>query len=173
MYTQPRPQVTLYTWVGENNEDRYYGDSNEIQYDFEYHYEEESKSEEKKETKEEKQPEVVEETITITSDLLSMTKDEFEAYLNSVNIASIESSESEEVCPSDKRINIVGEGIKDGQSINVTKTTSIDAVFVLEFKADNGEEGKFETLHVEEAPISLLASDARTGATAISFEEPK
>lgn len=74
---------------------------------------------------------------------------------------------------SDKGNNIAGSGIANGQSIEVTKTTSVDAVFVLEFKADNGEEGKFETLHVEEVPISLLASDARTGATAIAFEEPK
>lgn len=74
---------------------------------------------------------------------------------------------------SDKGVNIAGEGIPDGQSMNISKTTSPDAVFVLEFKADNGEEGIFETLHVEEAPISLLAADARTGATAIAFEEPK
>ena len=93
--------------------DRYYGDSYEIQYEFEYQYEEEVKSEEKKE---EKQPEVVEETVTITSDLLSMTKDEFEAYLNSVNIASIESSESEEVCPSDKITISNIEGIEAGKT---------------------------------------------------------
>ena len=73
----------------------------------------------------------------------------------------------------EKGINMAGDGIPNGQSMNITKTTSIDAVFVLEFEADNGEEGKFETLHVEEAPISLLSADARTGATAISFEEPK
>ena len=96
--------------------DRYYGDSYEIQYDFEYQYEEEVKPEEKIETKEEKQPEVVEETITISSDLLSMTKDEFEAYLNSVNITSIESSESEEVCPSDKITISNIEGIEAGKT---------------------------------------------------------
>ena len=74
---------------------------------------------------------------------------------------------------SDKGINIAGNGLANGQSVNITKTTSPDATFILEFKADNGEEGKFETLHVEEVSINLLAVDARTGATAISFEQPK
>lgn len=73
----------------------------------------------------------------------------------------------------DKGVNIAGDGVANGKSVNVTKQTTLDAVFVLEFKADNGENGKFETLHLEEAPICLLSEDARTGATAISFEEPK
>ena len=45
--------------------------------------------------------------------------------------------------------------------------------FVLEFTNADGYTGKFETLHAEEAPITLLAAeDAKTGATAIAFETP-
>ena len=92
--------------------DRYYVDSNETKYEFEYQYEEEVKPEEKQE---EKQPEVTEETITITSDLLSMTKEEFEAYLSSNNIASI-ASESEDACSSDKITISDIEGIEAGKT---------------------------------------------------------
>ncbi|MBR7081272.1 MAG: hypothetical protein IKI49_00975 [Oscillospiraceae bacterium] len=44
--------------------------------------------------------------------------------------------------------------------------------FVLEFTNADGYTGKFETLHAEEAPITLLAEDAKSGATAIAFETP-
>ncbi len=40
------------------------------------------------------------------------------------------------------------------------------------FKTEGGYEAKFETLHIEEAPITLLAQDALTGATPISFFAP-
>jgi len=40
------------------------------------------------------------------------------------------------------------------------------------FKTESGYEGRFETLHIEEAPITLLAQDAMTGATMISFTAP-
>ena len=101
-----------YTIIVKAIGDRYYADSNETKYEFEYQYEEEVKPEEKKE---EKQPEVVEETITITSDLLSMTKEEFEAYLSSNNITSV-ANESEEVCPSDKITISNIEGIEAGKT---------------------------------------------------------
>ena len=44
--------------------------------------------------------------------------------------------------------------------------------FVLEFTNEDGYTGKFETLHAEEVPITLLAEDALTGATAIEFKTP-
>ena len=44
--------------------------------------------------------------------------------------------------------------------------------FTLAFKTESGYEGKFETLSIETAPISLLAADAMTGPTMISFKAP-
>ena len=43
----------------------------------------------------------------------------------------------------------------------------------LSFKTESGREGAFETLHFETVPISLLAADAMTGATVISFKAPE
>ena len=40
------------------------------------------------------------------------------------------------------------------------------------FKTEGGYEGHFDTLHIEVAPITLLAADAMTGATMISFFAP-
>ena len=40
------------------------------------------------------------------------------------------------------------------------------------FKTEGGYEGQFATLHIEVAPITLLAADALTGATQISFFAP-
>lgn len=65
------------------------------------------------------------------------------------------------------------EGLVNGTSVQVTITSDMDKTWCLSFKADNGEEGLFETLHIEEAPITLLSKDARTGATAISFTQPE
>ena len=48
-----------------------------------------------------------------------------------------------------------------------------DKVFVLEYETESGRVGKFETLHVEEAPITLLSEDAMTGATQIAFAIPE
>ena len=42
----------------------------------------------------------------------------------------------------------------------------------LYFKTEGGYEGQFATLHIEVAPITLLAPDAMTGATPISFFAP-
>lgn len=41
------------------------------------------------------------------------------------------------------------------------------------FKTEGGYEAQFTTLHIEEAPVTLLAADAMTGATPISFFAPK
>jgi hypothetical protein len=43
----------------------------------------------------------------------------------------------------------------------------------ISFKTESGYEAQFSTLHIEEAPVTLLAADALTGATPISFFAPK
>ena len=43
----------------------------------------------------------------------------------------------------------------------------------ISFKTESGYEATFPTLHIEEAPVTLLAADAMTGATPISFFAPK
>lgn len=64
-------------------------------------------------------------------------------------------------------------GLNVGDNITLKYEGSTDTVLTLEFISEDGETGKFETLHIEEAPINILAPDARTGATVIAFEEPK
>ena len=66
-----------------------------------------------------------------------------------------------EVGSEDKGENLAGDGL------------DADATLVLEFKTESGYEASFETLHIEEAPISLLSVDAMTGATPISFAAPQ
>ena len=75
--------------------------------------------------------------------------------------------------------NLVGEeGLADGASIDLSKTVKADAtdrehfVLNLTFKTESGYEGSFPTLHFETVPISLLAADALTGPTQISFSAP-
>ena len=48
--------------------------------------------------------------------------------------------------------------------------TGVD--FILEFTTAGGYTAKFETLHAEVAPITLLAEDALTGPTVIAFQYP-
>ena len=43
----------------------------------------------------------------------------------------------------------------------------------ISFKTESGYEAQFPSLHIEEAPVTLLAADAMTGATPISFFAPK
>ena len=42
----------------------------------------------------------------------------------------------------------------------------------LSLKTESGYEAAFTTLHFENVPISLLAADALTGSTPISFKAP-
>lgn len=77
----------------------------------------------------------------------------------------------------DKGENYAADGLADGDSIVLGSTesayTARKHVYTLEFTTEGGYTGKFETLHFEVAPISLLAEDALTGATQISFSAPK
>ena len=66
--------------------------------------------------------------------------------------------------------------LKDGKFEAVDfGEVNADLSFTVSYKTESGREGKFETLHVEEAKISLLAEDDMTGATQIAFvqELPK
>ena len=60
----------------------------------------------------------------------------------------------------------------------ITRTVSAEEIeagysMTVAFKTEGGYEAKFETLHIETAPITLLAQDALTGATPISFFAPE
>ena len=59
----------------------------------------------------------------------------------------------------------------------ITRTVSAEEIeagysMTVLFKTESGYENKFETLHIETAPITLLAPDAMTGATPIAFQAP-
>lgn len=69
--------------------------------------------------------------------------------------------------------NYASEGLASGDEIELTYRAQMDAVLTLEFITDTGDSGIFKTLKMETVPIWLLSEDARTGATAVSFIEPK
>lgn len=74
----------------------------------------------------------------------------------------------------DKGENHAGEnGLDVDANITLTYDGTDETVLTIEYVDENGGTGKFETLHIEEAPINLLAEDARTGATVISFAIPE
>lgn len=78
----------------------------------------------------------------------------------------------------DKGENYAQEGLAADASVELTRTAaSEDAAkeltFVLEFTTESGATQKFETLHFEVAPVSLLSVDAAAGATVIRFEAPE
>ena len=73
--------------------------------------------------------------------------------------------------------NFAGEGIADGESVEISGTNKAGYVVTLSFKTESGYEAKFETLHFETVPISLLAkpaeeTDVTSGATPIAFKAP-
>ena len=78
-----------------------------------------------------------------------------------------------EVGSEDKGENLAGEGLDADATLEVTYEAKSDATLVLEFKTESGYEASFETLHIEEAPVSLLSVDAMIGATPISFAAPQ
>ncbi len=75
---------------------------------------------------------------------------------------------------SDKGKNLAGErGLGDAHAIGATYDAgdkAADTALTLEFKTASGYSAKFETLHIETAPVTLLAADALTGATPIAFQ---
>ncbi len=78
---------------------------------------------------------------------------------------------------SDKGENLAGEGLEAGAFVELTKTVlatqTEEQEYTLEFVTESGYTGSFTTLHFEVAPIQLLAEDALTGATMISFSKPE
>ena len=73
--------------------------------------------------------------------------------------------------------NLAGEGLEAGAFVELTKTVPAtqtgDQVYTLEFGTESGYTGSFTTLHFKVVPIQLLAEDALTGATMISFSKPE
>ena len=77
----------------------------------------------------------------------------------------------------EKGPNYAGSGFADGANYVVTRTVSAEEIeagysMTVYFKTEGGYEARFETLHIETAPVVLLAQDALTGATPISFIPP-
>jgi hypothetical protein len=73
---------------------------------------------------------------------------------------------------SDKGDNLVGDnGLSAAHAtVAVFDDGNADETLTLEFTTESGLTGTFETLHIEEVPISIITEDARTGATPIAFE---
>ena len=73
--------------------------------------------------------------------------------------------------------NFAGEGMEDGASMVITKSIPVTedghGRLTLAFTTESGYEGKFETLSIEVAPISLLKLDAESTATTITFKAPE
>lgn len=65
--------------------------------------------------------------------------------------------------------NYVDGTLADGDGIDITFEAAADAELTVEAVTEGGYEIAFNTLHIEEASISLLAADAMTGATQIQF----
>ena len=77
----------------------------------------------------------------------------------------------------EKGVNYAVNGFAPDAKWVITRTVSAeekDAGYsmTVSFKTEGGYEGQFTTLHIEVAPITLLAADAMTGATQISFFAP-
>lgn len=65
----------------------------------------------------------------------------------------------------------------DGKWV-ITRTVSAEEKeagysMTVSFKTEGGYEAQYPTLHIEKAPVTLLAADALTGATPISFFAPE
>ena len=78
----------------------------------------------------------------------------------------------------EKGDNLAGEnGLADGENIVITRDVEADkqsdVTYILEFTTEDGQTQSFETLHYEDAPISLLSVDAAAGATPIAFTAPE
>ena len=76
----------------------------------------------------------------------------------------------------DKGENLVGEGLANGENLLVTKSIPASAdghgALTFTFVTESGYTGEFTTLSIEDAPMTLLAPDALTGATPLTFFAP-
>ena len=69
----------------------------------------------------------------------------------------------------EKGENLAGSGMEDGASVDFTITAPVDASLTLEFTTEADGTKTFETLHIENVTVNLLAADAMSGATPIQF----
>ena len=74
---------------------------------------------------------------------------------------------------SDKGENRIPDGMKNNKKLELTFEAAADASLTLEYITESGKSAKFETLHIEEVPISMQLVDAASGATPISFSIPQ
>ncbi|MBQ7657286.1 MAG: hypothetical protein IJI53_08680 [Clostridia bacterium] len=77
----------------------------------------------------------------------------------------------------EKGVNYAVNGFAADAQYTITRTITPEEKeagysMTVSFKTEGGYEGHFDTLHIEVAPITLLAADAMTGATMISFFAP-
>lgn len=69
----------------------------------------------------------------------------------------------------EKGENLALSGMEDGASVDFTITAPVDASLTLEFTTEADGTKTFETLHIENVTVNLLAADAMSGATPIQF----
>ena len=77
----------------------------------------------------------------------------------------------------EKGTNYAVNGFEPDAKWVITRTVSAEEIaagysMTVSFKTEGGYEAQYPTLHIEEAPVTLLAADAVTGATPISFFAP-
>ena len=72
--------------------------------------------------------------------------------------------------------NWLQEGLAPDEAVYITRVIPGDAdghhALTLKYVTESGRTGEFTTLSIEDVPITLLAADAMTGATPISFFAP-
>ena len=77
----------------------------------------------------------------------------------------------------EKGENLVGDGLANGESKLVIKSIPADAdahhALTFTYVTESGRTGEFTTLSIEDVPLTLLAADAMTGATPLTFFAPK
>ena len=69
----------------------------------------------------------------------------------------------------EKGENLAGSGMEDGASVDFSITAPVDASLTVEFTTEADGTKTFETLHIENVTVNLLAADAMSGATPIQF----
>ena len=69
----------------------------------------------------------------------------------------------------EKGENLALSGMEDGASVDFTITAPVDASLTLEFTTEADGTKTFETLHIENVTVNLLAADDMSGATHIQF----
>ena len=78
----------------------------------------------------------------------------------------------------EKGVNYAVNGFAADACCVITRTVTAEEIeagysMTVSFKTEGGYEAQFATLHIETAPITLLAADALTGATPLTFKAPE